>query len=126
MTWALVIAGAMVGAPVRYLIDRAIQDKHDSVFPWGTLTANVFGCLALGVLGGSASHGAVTTWMHVLFGVGFCGAVTTYSTFSYETMRLAQTGARFFAVLNVSMSLMAGLGAYFFGLVLADALWVTR
>jgi CrcB protein len=123
VTWALVIVGAMLGAPVRYLIDRGVQDTHDGVFPWGTFTANVLGCLLLGVLVGSALHGSVPPSTQALAGVGFCGAVTTYSTFGYESMRLAQTGARFLAVLNVTMSLTAGLGAYLVGLMLANAWW---
>ena len=46
---------------------------------------------------------------------GFCGALTTYSTFGYETVRLAETGARFYAVMNVVLSLGAGLGAALLG-----------
>ncbi|MGZ4607644.1 MAG: fluoride efflux transporter FluC, partial [Blastococcus sp.] len=52
MTWLLVAAGAAVGAPARYLTDRLVQARHDSVFPWGTLTVNVVGCLVLGALVG--------------------------------------------------------------------------
>ncbi|WP_206443414.1 fluoride efflux transporter FluC, partial [Candidatus Protofrankia californiensis] len=48
MNWLLVILGAMAGAPVRYLTDRAVQARHDMLFPWGTFTVNV---VASGVLG---------------------------------------------------------------------------
>ncbi|RSS37703.1 fluoride efflux transporter CrcB, partial [Streptomyces sp. WAC07061] len=41
MNWLLVVAGAVVGAPLRYLTDRAVQARHDSVFPWGTFVVNV-------------------------------------------------------------------------------------
>ena len=58
MNWLLVIAGAMVGAPLRYLTDRAVQSRHDTVFPWGTFTVNVVGSLILGLLTGAASAGA--------------------------------------------------------------------
>ena len=50
MTFVWVALGASVGAPLRYLIDRVIQTRHDTVFPWGTLTANLTGCLVLGFL----------------------------------------------------------------------------
>jgi CrcB protein len=103
----------MVGAPLRYLTDRAVQSRHDSVFPWGTFAVNVAGCLILGLLTGAAGHA------QLLLGTGLCGALTTYSTFSYETLRLVETGARGYAVLNVTASLAAGLGAAFAGVALA-------
>jgi len=53
-------------------------------------------------------------------GTGFCGALTTYSTFGYETVRLAQDGARFYAVANVVASVVAGLGAGVVGMALAQ------
>ncbi|MFC9130801.1 fluoride efflux transporter FluC [Streptomyces sp. NPDC057099] len=112
MNWLLVVGGAMVGAPLRYLTDRAVQSRHDSVFPWGTFTVNVTGCLVLGLLTGAASH------LQLLLGTGLCGALTTYSTFSYETLRLAETGARLQAAVNVTASVTAGLGAAFLGAAL--------
>jgi CrcB protein len=118
VTALLVALGALVGAPLRYLTDRAIQTRHDSVFPWGTLTVNAIGSMLLGLLIGLPASPAVLT----LLGTGFCGALTTYSTFSYETLRLAQDGARFYAVANVVASLVAGLGAASIGLMLAQAL----
>ncbi|WP_328417019.1 CrcB family protein [Streptomyces violaceus] len=113
MNWLLVIGGAMVGAPLRYLTDRAVQARHGSGFPWGTFTVNVTGCLVLGLLTGVASH------LQLLLGTGLCGALTTYSTFSYETLRLAETGVRLQAAVNVAASVAAGLGAAFAGAALA-------
>ncbi|HEY0454334.1 fluoride efflux transporter CrcB [Actinophytocola sp.] len=118
MTVVLVAAGAAVGAPLRYLLDRAVQTRHDSVFPWGTLTVNVLGCLVLGLLVGLPVGPALSA----LLGVGLCGALTTYSTFSYETLRLLQSRAWLLAGLNVVVSLVAGLGAAYVGLVLAEAM----
>jgi CrcB protein len=120
VNWLLVIAGAAVGAPLRYLTDRAVQAGHDSVFPWGTFGVNVAGCLILGVLTGA---GAVSAHLQLLLGTGLCGALTTYSTFSYETLRLAEDGARFYALANLVGSVAAGLGAAFTGAALADAIW---
>jgi fluoride exporter len=118
MTLLFVMLGAAVGAPARYLTDRAIQSRHESVFPWGTLTVNVLGSFVLGLLAGLPASGPVTA----LVGTGFCGALTTYSTLSYETLRLAQTGARFYAAMNVVASIVAGLGAASIGLLLAQGL----
>ncbi|GGZ81924.1 fluoride efflux transporter CrcB [Streptomyces echinoruber] len=123
MNWLLVAVGAMVGAPLRYLTDRAVQKRHDTVFPWGTFTVNVAGSLILGLLSGAAAAGAASPHVQLLLGTGLCGALTTYSTFSYETLRLAENGAKFFAAANVVASVVAGLGAAFAGAALAEALW---
>jgi CrcB protein len=123
VNWVLVIAGAMVGAPLRFLTDRAVQAKHDTVFPWGTFAVNVVGCLVLGLVTGAVSAGAASSHVHLLVGTGLCGALTTYSTFSYETLRLMEDGAKFFAAVNVIASAVAGLGAVFVGTAFAEALW---
>ncbi|WP_128429788.1 fluoride efflux transporter CrcB [Streptomyces cyaneus] len=123
MNWLLVIAGAMVGAPLRYLTDRAVQSRHDSVFPWGTFAVNVTGCLILGLLTGAAAAGAASSHVQLLLGTGLCGALTTYSTFSYETLRLTETGAGLYAVVNIVGSVAAGLGAAFLGVSIAEAVW---
>jgi CrcB protein len=117
VTLALVFLGAIVGAPLRYLTDRAVQIRHDSVFPWGTMTVNVVGCLVLGFLAGLGT--SLPSGVAALVGTGFCGALTTYSTFSYETLRLVEQRAYLYAVMNVLISLIAGLGAVFLGYALA-------
>ncbi|WP_433293641.1 fluoride efflux transporter CrcB [Actinoplanes sp. CA-030573] len=118
MTWLLVALGAAVGAPLRYLTDRTIQSRHESAFPWGTLTVNVAGSFLLGLLVGLP---AAAPWT-ALLGTGFCGALTTYSTFSYETLRLTQSNNTFYAAMNVLASLVAGLGAAGLGILTAQAL----
>jgi CrcB protein len=123
VNWLLVVAGAVVGAPLRYLTDRTVQSRHDTVFPWGTFTVNVVGCLILGTLTGAVAAGAASSQLQLLLGTGLCGALTTYSTFSYETLRLAEQGARLFAVANVVASVAAGVGAAFAGAGLARILW---
>lgn len=123
MNWLLVVVGAMVGAPLRYLTDRAVQSRHDSVFPWGTFVVNVTGCLILGLLTGAVAAGAAGHQLQLLLGTGLCGALTTYSTFSYETLRLTETGAGLYAAANAVASVVAGLGAAFAGASIAGALW---
>ncbi|WP_431044398.1 fluoride efflux transporter CrcB [Streptomyces sp. P1-3] len=123
MNWFLVVVGGMIGAPLRYLTDRAVQRRHDSVFPWGTFTVNVVGCLVLGLLTGAANAGAAPDRLQALLGTGLCGALTTYSTFSYETLRLAENNARLFAFANTVGSVAAGLGAAFAGVALGEAVW---
>ncbi|MFZ3562132.1 MULTISPECIES: fluoride efflux transporter CrcB [unclassified Streptomyces] len=123
MNWLLVIVGAMVGAPLRYLTDRTVQSRHDTVFPWGTFAVNVTGSLILGLVTGAVAAGGASSQVQLLLGTGLCGALTTYSTFSYETLRLAEDGARFYAAVNVVGSVVAGLGAAFTGAALAAAVW---
>ncbi|PWU47857.1 fluoride efflux transporter CrcB [Micromonospora sp. S4605] len=118
MTALLVALGAAVGAPLRYLTDRAVQARLGSAFPWGTLTVNVAGSLLLGLLTGLPTDPAVGA----LVGTGFCGALTTWSTLSYETLRLARGGRQLAALLNVTASLAAGLAAATAGYLLARAL----
>lgn len=118
MTVLLVAAGAAVGAPLRYVTDRAVQARHDSMFPWGTLSVNVAGCLLLGLL----TAMPVSTVTAALLGTGFCGALTTYSTFSYEVLRLMQRRAWLLAALNAMATLLAGLGAVYCGIIIGQVL----
>jgi len=122
VNWLLVIVGGAVGAPLRYLTDLQVQRRHDSLFPWGTFAVNVVGCLALGLVTGAAVAGGVPQDVRLLLGTGLCGALTTYSTFSYETMRLAEEGATLYALVNAVGSVVVGLGAAFAGAALAAAL----
>ncbi|MEU6948950.1 fluoride efflux transporter CrcB [Streptomyces sp. NPDC046316] len=122
MNWLLVVAGAVVGAPLRHLTDRAFRaralsrSRNGPVFPWGTFTVNVVGSFVLGLLTGVSSAQA-----HLLLGTGLCGALTTYSTFSYETLKLYESGATAYAAANVAGSLAAGLGAVWLGVEAAGA-----
>lgn len=110
-TFLLVLAGGAIGAPLRYLTDRVIERSHDQVFPWGTLTVNVAGSLVLGAMYGLATADLLPAWVATLVGIGFCGALTTFSTFSYETLRLLEEGSPLEAALNVVVSLVAGMAA---------------
>lgn len=120
MTWLWVALGAAVGAPARYLLDRWVQVRHDSVFPWGTLTVNVVATFALGVV--AAATDSLSPAAVLALGTGLCGALSTYSTFAYETFRLVETRALLYAVGNVVVALTAGLGAVTVGLALGASL----
>lgn len=118
MTLLLVAFGAALGAPLRYAVDRIVQARHATGFPWGTFTVNAAGSLVLGLtLGLTASPAAIA-----LVGTGFCGALTTYSTFGYETVQLAAGGSRLFAAFNALGSVFVALGAAGLGLAVGQAL----
>ena len=120
MTWLWIGLGAAVGAPARYLTDRLVQSRHDSVFPWGTLAVNVTASFVLGMLTGAA--GVLAPAAQLALGTGLCGALSTYSTFSYETVRLLESRARMYAAANVAVALVAGLGAAALGYALGARL----
>ncbi len=111
MTLALVVLGGAIGAPLRYLTDLLVQSRHDSVYPWGTFTVNVFGSALLGLVAGGVAVAGTPPWVLALVGTGFCGALTTFSTFGFETVRLIEDGSIAEASLNIGLSLLIGLAA---------------
>lgn len=123
MTVLLVAVGGAVGACARFVTDRRVQGWHDSVFPWGTFVVNVVGSLILGFLAGAGMFGVHWPIVQQLVGVGFCGALTTFSTFGYESVRLFAGGARVLSVLNVVGTTVAGLLAGTAGIAFAAAVW---
>jgi fluoride exporter len=110
----LVILGAAVGAPLRYLTDRAIRARLASPFPYGTLLVNLGGSAVLGALTGLAASPALTA----LVGTGFCGALTTYSTFGYEVVSLRPRMSVTYALLSVAGGLGAAAAGYAAGTAL--------
>jgi fluoride exporter len=120
-----VLAGGIIGAPARYLTDRFVQAKHDTVFPWGTYSVNMAGSAVLGFLLGAERHLGLPPLLFALLGTGFCGGLTTFSTFGYETLRLLEDGAVGAAGLNVIGSLAVGVLLAWLGFELAGALLIT-
>jgi fluoride exporter len=123
MTLLLVSLGAAIGAPARYLTDRAVSTKWRTVFPFGTLAVNVIGSLILGFLFGGTAHHGISPQVAALAGTGFCGALTTYSTFGYETVRLLHDRLYRPAALNMAVSLASGCAAAFAGIGIAYLIW---
>lgn len=121
MTWLLVALGAAVGAPCRWVLDRAIEGRQAGVLPLGTLAVNVLGSLLLGVLLGSAVEGRGGEHLLALVGTGFCGAFTTFSTFAYETVVLVEERSSPIALASAVLGTVAGLGAAYAGWWLAGA-----
>jgi fluoride exporter len=123
MTVLLVLLGGAAGAPARYLVDRWVQSRHASPLPWGTFAVNAVGSIVLGLAAGAVSAGDGPDWVLTLVGTGFCGALTTFSTFSFETIRLAEDGLVPAAVLNVVGSVVVAVLGCAGGWWLAASLW---
>lgn len=120
--WVAFLAAAAVGAPARYVVDGFVQERARGAFPWGTFVVNVSGCLVLGVLTGLALYNGLGATVKTAVGTGGMGAYTTFSTFTFETVRLAEEGAVSDALRNVAGNLLVGLAAASVGLALALAL----
>ena len=120
--WLVFLVAASIGAPARYLVDGFVQDHTEGAFPWGTFVVNASGCLILGVISGLGLYHGLHSTTRVVLGTGGMGAYTTFSTFTFETVRLAEEGAMNAAVRNVVASLLVGLAAASAGLLLASLL----
>ncbi|MEV4376576.1 fluoride efflux transporter CrcB [Streptosporangium sp. NPDC049644] len=104
MSVLLVLIGGGFGAMLRYLLDTKAKARFGKAFPWGTLVVNLLGAGLLGLLHGV---GVGTEW-EALVGTGFCGALTTFSTFELDTVHLFQDGAYAKALVNAIGSLVLG------------------
>lgn len=117
-----VAVGGFVGAPSRYLVDRFVSSRIDSELPWGTFTINMTGSVLLGLLTGLALGHHLAGFPKALLATGFCGAYTTFSTFTYESVRLLEDGRFLEAAGNVLASVAVGLGGAAVGVAVGLAL----
>ncbi len=112
---AVMIGGAF-GAVTRYLIDRTVQSRHETAFPLGTLAVNLSGSFLLGALVGAGHH--LAPELNALLATGVCGALTTYSTFSFETWRLAEQRRLGLAAVNAFGTVIACTAVVYVGFAL--------
>lgn len=119
----LVAAFGAVGATSRYAIDGLVSGIWSGRFPLGTFLINVTGSFALGILVAVTTERMLLApnWRFAL-GIGFLSAFTTFSTYTYDTIRLAESNQWGLALLNAFGSLAVGLLAAFVGLKVGRAL----
>jgi CrcB protein len=126
MVW-YVLAGSAVGGGARYLLSTYVQTRSGATFPIGTLVVNILGSVIIGfVLRYAIDSSAVTPEIRALLTTGFCGGFTTFSTFSYESVRLLQEGDYHRAAWYVALSLIMCLTATFLGFGLASEVLAIR
>ncbi len=111
----VIVAGA-IGAVARYAIDGAVHERWAPRVPIGTLLVNVIGSFILGVLTGAALYHQPDPAVRTVLGTGFCGALTTWSTLSWETVRLLDDGAPSEAALAMLGGLVSSLAAAALGI----------
>ncbi len=121
MTVVLLSLAGGLGAVCRLVVDGAARARWGRGFPYGTLVINVGGSLLLGLLSGLVLFHGVPTALRSVLGTGFCGGYTTFSTASFETVRLIQERRPVAAVLNGAGSLVLTVLAGGLGLLLAGA-----
>jgi CrcB protein len=118
----LVALGGAIGAVLRHQTGRGMTHwlgpNLVTAFPWATLTVNVLGSLAMGLLAGwMARHGQGGEHWRLFLGVGVLGGFTTFSAFSLELMLLIERGQAFHALTYALVSVLAGLTALYLGLI---------
>jgi CrcB protein len=117
LIFALVAVAGGLGAASRLLLDGIIRTRVSGRLPWATILINVTGSLALGFLAGLAAGNLVSDASYAIVGAGFLGGYTTFSTASFETVRLLQERKWLASALNglgviVTTTLVAGLGMW--------------
>ena len=123
MTYALIAIFGAAGAVSRYALDGWVSDLTHGQFPWGTFVVNLLGAFALGIVVALTTERFILSsdW-RVALGIGYLGSFTTFSTYTYESVKLAEDGVVGLALLNSVGMLALGLLAAFSGLALGRTL----
>lgn len=112
--------GGFMGAVGRYALSGMAHRLFGDQFPYGTLFVNVLGCFLIGFVATITEERFLTHPNTRLFlSIGLIGAFTTFSTFGYETIELMRAGSHFAALANIVYSVLNGLAAVYFGMVVA-------
>jgi CrcB protein len=119
LTWGAFVGAGAFGAVARYVIDALVQQRTRRDHPWGTFLINASGSFVLGLLSGLALYHGLSRAPKTVLGTGFCGAFTTFSTFTFETVRLVEEGELDVAAVNVVASLVVGVLAAAAGIAVA-------
>lgn len=115
-----VMLGGATGSLIRYVVGAAITTRFGARFPVGTMFINITGSFLIGLLMTLFTDRlAPYPQLRLLLVVGFLGGYTTFSSFEWETLSLAQDGARWLAMINVVGSVVFGYAAVWLGSILA-------
>jgi len=117
MNLLLVVLGGGIGAGGRYLLGGWVHGQLGNGFPWGTFAVNALGSLMIGLVFGLAQMKSISPGTTLFLAVGILGGFTTFSAFSYETMRLLANGSIGASFMNVAGQFTVGLVAVYAGFV---------
>ena len=118
LSWLIVFLGGGVGSCCRYTISKIINEQIETVFPWGTLTVNLLGCLVIGILISLIERFPTHPYWTLFLVTGFCGGFTTFSSFSLENNLLLRNQEYGLLLIYTTMSLLWGFAGTFLGLML--------
>jgi len=121
MNWSIIFAvgiGGFFGAIARFTLSSWVQKSSASLFPFGTLSVNILGSFIIGFLFLYFQHINLSLNQKAMFVTGLLGALTTFSTFSWETLFLMQDNLWSKALLNIGLNLFLSIGATFLGITI--------
>ena len=119
----LVALGGSIGSCLRYLVSLWSADRFGADFPFGTLLVNIVGCFIIGAFLTAATDKYIfDPNLRFLVVVGFCGGLTTFSSFGYETLKLLEGAGYHYAMLNIAANVVLGLLATWLGMILAKGM----
>ncbi len=126
MIWYIAL-GSAVGGVFRYLLGGLVGRAAGPAFPYGTLLVNVTGCFLIGLISRYAAESAAfSPEVRALLAIGFCGGYTTFSTFSYETIKLLEDGQVARAGSYIALSVVLSLAATLAGVLLGREMLLVR
>jgi fluoride exporter len=118
-----IAVGGVIGTLLRYLLGGWVTEWTAHWLPWGTLAVNIIGSVVLGFLMKAAQLTFVSTEMRGFVAVGFCGALTTFSTYVFEVVTMVEAGHPARAVVYGVGSLALGLFAIVAGILAARTIF---
>ena len=126
-SYAFVAIGGALGAVARFTLNVFLQ--RDVAFPWGTLGANLLGCLVMGMLAHLIAHsqwfndaGFIPDQYRLLFAIGFCGSFTTLSTMVMELNTMLQRNELFYSFAYLFTTLVGGFACFYAGFAIIRSL----
>ena len=120
MNYLLIAIAGALGAVARYGLSGISHRMLGSNFPYGTFIVNILGCFVMGlIMKASLTTTLIPETWRIAITIGFLGALTTFSTFSYETIKLLEDGSYALAITNIAANVILGIAATIAGMAIS-------